>query len=123
VNLGQWVLDQARASRFNLIETARLLAKRKRQGQSVALTERSALGYYLTGEILRALAEHRGNATAAARSVAGDEDLEARVRPRVEKIVEALRASRELPGARRRFGKLPNEYQEALARAHELIAK
>ena len=117
------MLVQVRAARFNLIEAARLLAKRKRQGQPVALTERSALSYYLTGEILRALAEHRGSASAASRSVAGDEDLESRVRPRVEKIVAALRSTRELAVARRRFGKLPSEYQEALARVHKLVAE
>jgi transcriptional regulator with GAF, ATPase, and Fis domain len=117
-HLGEWVLAQARASRFNLIETARQLAKRKRAGQKIPLTERSALSYYVTGEVLRALAEHGGDANAATRAVAGDEDHEPRVAPRVAKVLEALRASRgDAARAKRSFGKLPAGYEAVLERA------
>jgi len=121
--LGEWVLEQARAQRFNLIEAARQIQRRKRAGQPAPLTERSALSYYVTGEILRALAESEFDAAAAARRVAGDEDLLARVTPRVTKVVEALRACRGNPAAaRRRFAKLPAGYEPVLERTIELMA-
>ena len=40
--LGTWVIEQARAARFNLIEAARALQKRKRHGERVPIAERSA---------------------------------------------------------------------------------
>jgi transcriptional regulator with GAF, ATPase, and Fis domain len=116
--LGTWALEQARAARFNLIEAARLLARRKRAGQAVPITERSALSYYVVGEILNALADARGDTAAATTAIASDQELEARVAPRVAKVAAALRASGGDPArARRRFGKLPAGYEEALARA------
>jgi transcriptional regulator with AAA-type ATPase domain len=39
--VGQWVVEQARATRFNLVELARLLQRQKRAGQSVPVAERS----------------------------------------------------------------------------------
>ncbi|HYM80355.1 MAG TPA: sigma-54 dependent transcriptional regulator [Candidatus Limnocylindria bacterium] len=120
--LGAWVLDQARAARFNLIEAERRLQRRKRAGHRVELTERSALAYYLTGEILRELVANRGNAEAAARAIAGDPELEARVLPRVRKVIEFLRAETESVAVRRRFGKLPADYDDALERAHRMVA-
>jgi hypothetical protein len=119
--LGIWALEQARASRFNLIEAARRLAKDKRAGRPVPIAERSALAYYVTGEILRALVDAGGDAAAAARSLAGDPDLEPRVASRVQRVVEALRASESAASARRRFGKLPGEYAAAVERALELM--
>jgi transcriptional regulator with GAF, ATPase, and Fis domain len=121
--LGPWVLEQARAARFNLIEAARLLQRRKRAGQTVALTERSALSYYLTGEILRALVERDGDAQAAARSLAGDEALEERVLARVRKVAAAVSSERGLPAVKRRFGKLPADYAQVLERAHRILAR
>ena len=116
--LGEWALDQARAHRFNLIEAARQLQRRKRAGQTVPITERSALSYYVAGEILRALAESDGDPEAAARRVAGGDELIARVTPRVARLIEALRACRgDLAAARRRFAKLPTEYAAVLERA------
>jgi len=122
--VGDWALEQARASRFNLIEAARLLKRRQRNGQRVPLTERSALSYYLTGEILRALAETGGDPDVAARRVAGDEDSVARVAGRVRKIVDVLRATRgEEEPLRRRFAKLPAGYEEYLERAARLAVR
>ena len=120
--LGSWVLEQARAARFNLIELARDLQRRKRAGRRVPLTERSALSYYVSGEILRALAEAGGDAEAAARAVAGDPALEARVLSRVHRVCELLRASSGGPETlRRRFGKLPAGYEDALESAHRAV--
>jgi transcriptional regulator with GAF, ATPase, and Fis domain len=122
--LGEWALEQARAQRFNLIEAARQLQRRKRAGQTVPITERSALSYYVAGEILRALAENGGDAAAAARRVAGGDELLARVTPRVVRLIEALRACRgDLAAARRRFAKLPAEYETVLERAIDGMAQ
>jgi transcriptional regulator with GAF, ATPase, and Fis domain len=122
--LGEWVLEQARAQRFNLIEAARQLQRRKRAGQAVPVTERSALSYYVTGEILRALAESGGDAEAAALQVAGGEELRGRVASRVTRLLESLRACRgDLAAARRRFAKLPAGYEPMLERMIERTAQ
>jgi len=118
--LGSWVLEQARAARFNLVEATRTLLRKKRAGQRVPITERSALAYYLTGEILKALAAADGDLEAAARSIAGDEDPEPRVLPRVKKVWEVLGRASDAAGLERSFGKLPAGYEDALARAHAL---
>ena len=119
--LGDWVLEHARAARFNLIEVARLLKRRKRAGHIVPLTERSALSYYLTGEILCALAEAGGDTDAAARALAGDEDLIPRVEGRVRKIWDTLRtAEGDATALRRHFAKLPAGYEAPLRRASAL---
>ena len=116
--LGEWALQQVRAERFNLVETARRLQRCKRAGDRVPVTERSALSYYVAGEILRALTESGGDAGAAARQVAGSAQLLARVTPRVTRLIEALRACRgDVAIARRRFAKLPAEYGTLLERA------
>ncbi len=120
--LGDWVLVQVRAARFNLIEAARLLQRRKRSGQATPLTERSALSYYLVGEILRALVESEGDAAGAARAVAGNEDLVPRVIPRVRKVCEVLRAARGDAMLRRGFARLPAGYEDILQRAHRAVA-
>jgi transcriptional regulator with GAF, ATPase, and Fis domain len=121
---GDWVLEHLRAARFNLVEAARLLQRRKRAGQPVPLAERSALSYYLTGEILSALVHCRGDAAAAARELAGDEDLAPRVVARVRKVCDALRGARGEPAAlRRRFAKLPAGYEAALEGAAELVRR
>ena len=119
--LGDWVLVQARTARFNLIEAARLLQRRKKSGQSVPLTERSALSYYLVGEILRALVEAEGDAAKAARAVAGSEELEERIAPRVNKICEVLRGVRGEANLRHSFSKLPAGYEEILLRAQKAV--
>jgi transcriptional regulator with GAF, ATPase, and Fis domain len=119
--LGDWVLVQARAARFNLIEAARVLQRRKRSGQAVPLTERSALSYYLVGEVLRALVETEGDVEAAAREVAGCEDLAPRVLSRVNKVCQVLRASSSEASLKRSFGKLPAGYEDILARAHRVV--
>jgi len=119
--LGDWVLLQARAARFNLIEAARVLQRRKRSGHAVPLTERSALSYYLVGEILRALVEAEGDAEEAARAVAGSEDLVARIAPRVNKICEVLRAVRGEARLKHSFSKLPAGYEEILLRAQRAV--
>ncbi len=119
--LGAWVLEQARGARFNLIEAARVLARRRRRGDEVPIAERSALGYYLTGEILRALAEHGGDASAAAAAIAGDEDLAPRVLARVRKVRELVAGSADAAALARRLAKLPAGYEEALARAHQAV--
>jgi DNA-binding NtrC family response regulator len=118
--LGEWVLAQARASRFNLIEAARVLKRRKRSGQSVPLTERSALSYYLVGEVLRLLVECEGDVEAAARALAANEEFVPRVLPRVHKVVEVLRVAQ---GAelKRAFAKLPAGYEDILARARAAV--
>ena len=117
--LGPWVLEQARAARFNLIEAARQLERRRRAGQAVPITERSALSYYVAGEILRALAES-GDPGEAARRVAGGDELLDRVTPRVARMIETLRACRgDRAAARRHFAKLPAEYADLLERAIE----
>jgi transcriptional regulator with GAF, ATPase, and Fis domain len=115
--LGAWVIEQARAARFNLVEAARQLARRKQRGQAVPLTERSALTYYLTGEILRALAECAGDEAGAARQLAGDDDLAARVAARVRKIADVVREARgDRRALRRTFAKLPAGYEAAAMR-------
>ncbi|MFI5371624.1 MAG: sigma 54-interacting transcriptional regulator [Candidatus Eisenbacteria bacterium] len=119
--LGAWVLEQARAARFNLIEAARLLARRRRRGEEVPIAERSALGYYLTAEILRALAEHGGDASAAAAAIAGDEDLAARVLPRVRKVRDAVASAADADALAKRLAKLPAGYDEVLERAFEAV--
>jgi hypothetical protein len=83
------------------------------------MAERTALSYRLAGEILRALAEAGGDAARAARAIAGDDELLPRARARVDRVTRALRAASDLRAARRAFAKLPEEYDEALARAFE----
>jgi two-component system response regulator FlrC len=120
--LGEWVIERARESRFNLIEVSRLLRRRKRAGQPAPLTERSAISYYVTGEILSALVAAEGDADAAARAIAGDEELLPRVAARVAKVIEAVRAADgDRSAMRRRFGKLPAGYEGALERVAKLI--
>ncbi|MBI1796033.1 MAG: sigma-54-dependent Fis family transcriptional regulator [Candidatus Eisenbacteria bacterium] len=121
--LGEWVLAQARAARFNLIEAARVLQRRKRSGQAVPLTERSALSYYLVGEVLRALVESEGDAEAAAREVAGSEDLTPKVLSRVHKVIEVLRATRGEENLKHCFGKLPAGYEDILQRAQRAVMR
>ena len=122
--LGDWVLEQARASRFNLVEASRLLRRRSRSGQSVPLTERSALAYYLTGEILRALVTAGGDVNAAARAVAGEEDLVPRVATRVQKVREGiLAAGGDREAVRGRFAKLPSDYSGVLEQASRLVRR
>jgi transcriptional regulator with GAF, ATPase, and Fis domain len=119
--VGEWVLDHLRASRFNLVEAARVLKRRIRSGQRVPVSERSALAYYLTGEILRALVEHDGDQLAAAEAVAGDPEMAGRVRGRVAKVCEALHAARgRYEALAGRFAKLPAGYEETLERAARL---
>jgi DNA-binding NtrC family response regulator len=120
--LGDWVLVQVRAAHFNLIEAARLLQRRKRSGQSVPLTERSALSYYMVGETLRLLVESEGDATAAARVIAANEELMPRVLPRVQKVRDALQAARDEEELQRIFVKLPSGYEEILHRAYKIVA-
>src|SRR5262249_4762996 len=125
-DLGSWVLHQVRTSRFNLVEAERRL--RRQQGragkrEAVPLCERSALAYYLQGEILRALVEAGGDVDDAVRALAGgDEDLVPRARGRVVKLVDELRAACAAEAKdgelERRFGKLPRSYGDAL---HEAI--
>jgi transcriptional regulator with GAF, ATPase, and Fis domain len=116
--IGEWVIQQARATRFNLVELSRLLQRQKRAGQSVPVAERSALSYYLTGEILRVLAEQDGDAEATARVIGHDEDLTAKVRSRVLKVAETLaQVAGDDEALRRKFGKLPAGYEEALSAA------
>ena len=120
--LGDWVLEQARAAQFNLIHAARSLQRRKRSGQSVPLTERSALSYYLVGEILRAIVEAEGDVEEAARNVAGSDELVPRVLPRVRKICEVLNTPEGQANLKRSFVKLPAGYEDILMRAHRLVA-
>jgi hypothetical protein len=90
----------------------------------VPLSERSALSYYLTGEILRALVEAEGDVETACQSLAGDEDLARRIATRVAKVRDALRASPADDAAlRRRFAKLPAGYEEVLSSARRLVAE
>jgi DNA-binding NtrC family response regulator len=112
--LGEWVLDQARGARFNLVELARILQRQKRAGQRVPIAERSALSYYLTGEILRALAGARGDGAFAAQALGREDDLASRLRGRIGKVEEALRGADTLADARERFAKLPAGYESAL---------
>jgi len=119
-SLGEWTLEQARAARFNLVEATRALQRRKRAGHAVPIAERSALSYYLTGEILKALVAARGDASAAARAIGGDEEAGERVLPRVRKIWEALVAAGAPAALERQFAKLPVGYEEALREAHAL---
>jgi transcriptional regulator with GAF, ATPase, and Fis domain len=119
--LGDWVLERAREARFNLLEAESDLKRRKRSGQTIPLTERSALAYYLTGEILRALADAGGDEDKATTAVAGREGLERRVSPRVAKVADALRAARD-HDLRRRFAKLPAGYEDVLVRAHRSVS-
>jgi transcriptional regulator with GAF, ATPase, and Fis domain len=119
-HLGAWALEKARAHRFNLVEAARGLRREERAGRPVPLSERSALSYYVTGEILRALAASSGDPGAAARAVAGSEELVPRIAARVGRLIEALRAcDGDMAAARRRFAKLPDEYDSALKTAIE----
>src|SRR5262249_41801330 len=109
--VGAWVLEQSRAARFNLIAAARELQRRRRGGHPPPVAERSALAYYLTGEVLPAVSEAGGDQGAAARSVAREPDLVPRVTPRVRRVCEALRAADGDAGSlKRAFGKLPAEY-------------
>ncbi len=129
-DLGSWVLHQVRAARFNLVEAERRLRReqwRAGKREAVPLCERSALGYYLQGEMLRALVDCEGDADqAASRLVADDEDLAPRVKPRLTKLVDELRAAA-ASGARgealeRQFGKLPRVYADALHQAARLMS-
>jgi hypothetical protein len=87
----------------------------------VPLTERSALSYYLVGEILRALVEAEGDAAKAARAVAGSEELEGRIAPRVNKICDVLRGVRGEAALKHSFSKLPAGYEEILLRAQRAV--
>ena len=100
-----------------------MLQRRKRSGQAVPLTERSALSYYMVGETLRLLVESEGDTEAAARAVAGSDDLMPRVLPRVKKVVEVLQGARAEDDLKRIFGKLPAGYEEILQRAHRMVTK
>jgi transcriptional regulator with GAF, ATPase, and Fis domain len=121
--LGAWVLEQARSARFNLIEAARVLARRRRRGEEVPIAERSALSYYLTAEILRALAEHGGDASAAAATIAGDEELATRVLARVRKVRDAVAEAENADSLARRLSKLPAGYEEVVERAFEAVRR
>jgi len=121
--LGDWVLVQVRAARFNLIQASRLLQRRKRSGQPVPLTERSALSYYLVGETLRLFIEAEGDIDRTARAVAGSDDLVEQVLPRVKRVIEVLRAVREEDDLKRVFGKLPAGYEEINQRAYRIAMK
>ena len=118
--LGEWVLEEVRAARFNLVEATRALQRRRRAGQAVPIAERSALAYYLTGEILKALVASEGEEVAAARVIGGSEEAAERVLSRVRKVREALAAAEGPAALGRAFGKLPAGYEEALHRAHAL---
>jgi DNA-binding NtrC family response regulator len=123
-HLGAWVLGQLRATRFNLIAAERELRRKRKGGRATPLGERSALAYYLNGEILRALVEADGDRKAAARALAGDAELAERVAPRVDKVCEVLRAA----GANRArlektFAKLPAEYTGLLEPAARCVAR
>ena len=88
------------------------------------LTERSALAYYLTGEILRALVSAKGDVNAAARAVAGEEDLVPRVATRVQKVREGiLAAGGDREAVRGRFAKLPSDYSGVLEQASRLVRR
>ena len=122
--LGAWVLEQSRAARFNLISAARDLQRLRRGGQPPPVSERSALAYYLTGEILRALIDADGDQDAAARSLALEPELVPRVAPRVRRVCESLRAAGGDPASlKRAFGKLPAEYLELLEPVARLISR
>ncbi len=121
--LGAWVLEQARQTRFNLVELARLLQRQKRAGQRVPVAERSALSYYLAGEMLRALAESGGDVERATEVIAREDELRGRVRSRVRKAAEALAGCDSLEAARRRFAKLPAGYEAALEAAWSALAE
>jgi len=117
-HLGEWVLEQARGAKFNLVELARMLQRQKRAGQRVPIAERSALSYYLTGEILRALAEANGDPELATRALGREEDLMTRVRGRVAKVFTLLtETDSDLAAVRARFAKLPAGYEDTLERA------
>ena len=89
--LGDWVLEQARAARFNLIEAARELGRRKRAGRRVPLCgTRSEL-------VPR---------------------VSARVRKVCDVLRDSKDGPVAL---RRRFGKLPAGYEEVLERAHRAV--
>src|SRR5262249_25235332 len=120
--LGDWVVEQARAAQFNLIHAARALQRRKRSGQPVPLTERSALSYYLAGEILRALGEAEGDVGDAARNVGGNEELVPRVLPRVQRVCEVLCQPGGEASVKRSFAKLPAGYEDILMRAQKVMA-
>jgi transcriptional regulator with GAF, ATPase, and Fis domain len=108
---GAWVLELARQHRFNLVEAARTLQKRKRAGEKLPVAERSALSYYLTGEILRALSENDGDVARAAELIAGSRDAARYVEARTRKVAEAVSECRgDRAKLRARFAKLPGEY-------------
>jgi len=81
------------------------------------VSERSALTYYLTGEILRELVVAGGDAEAATRALAPGEDLAPRAAARVRRVVEALHAGGGPAATRRRFAKLPAGYERVLEQA------
>jgi transcriptional regulator with GAF, ATPase, and Fis domain len=116
-DLGDWVLEQARQTKFNLVELSRLLQRQKRAGQRVPVAERSALSYYLTGEILRALAESGGDTNAAIHALAREEELRVKVRARVRKVAESLTSSDSIEDARGHFTKIPAGYESSLEEA------
>jgi len=121
--IGAWVLERSRAARFNLIDAARDLQRQRQGGQRPPISERSALTYYLTGEILRALTESAGDEDVAARSVALEPDLVPRVASRVHRVCEALREADGQGSLRRAFGKLPAEYQPLLEPLSRILTK
>ena len=122
--LGTWVLDEVRKAHFNLVEAEGLLKRRSRAGQPVPVKERSALAYYVTGEILRALVDAAGNEALAAAAIAGDEVQIRRVIPRVAKVCEALRAVHGGDGdLHRHFAKLPAGYKADLEGAYRLVTR
>jgi hypothetical protein len=81
------------------------------------VAERSALSYYLTGEILRALAESGGDTNAAIHALAREEELRVKVRARVRKVAESLTSSDSIEDARGHFTKIPAGYESSLEEA------
>jgi transcriptional regulator with GAF, ATPase, and Fis domain len=123
-HLGGWVLGQLRATRFNLIAAERELRRRRHGGRATPLGERSALTYYLNGEILRALVEADGDREVAARALAGNAELAERVAPRVNKVCEALRAAgTSRSRLERAFAKLPADYAGLLEPAARSVTR
>jgi hypothetical protein len=111
------VLERARTHHFNLIEAARSLQREKRAGKDVPVCERSALTYYLTGEILRALVAADGDVEAATLAIASGRELAPRAAARVRRVAEALRGPGGSAATRRRFAKLPAGYERVLEQA------
>jgi DNA-binding NtrC family response regulator len=98
-DVGEWVVEQLRSHRFNLLAAARHLQERRRLGarrEVVPVFDRGALDYYLCGEFFRRLVERAFRMEPVVAEIAGSNALVPRVRRKVRAYLRPLQALRRI---------------------------